>query len=372
MTKNRSEGQIWIDRNSPYKLKYYVHGEEFEVSVSQNYNTGETEFTAGNVVKIGDDGRLIQAIFPQDIDRVIGVVSVTKKNDPNPEVSDHNVVLSVIESDNLLLFEEDIRNIFREDLGITASNVTEKRNEYIGAPVYWFIGISEPNGSGGYNYIDSSDELEIDPEHPEKKRSMAGLLTLNTPSGYQWKQTQIDDDSLNVGYSNLPTIGHVSRLWLDEEDNQIRMIINLHMTGFQNVMEWSWPHFYSKTVGENKVIVGLKQGYSSASSDERGSVTIPVRHGLFPKNRYENNLVGRVRCFCDVIAMPHDEGSDREFVVQAAIDNYIGHIEEQSADSDKRTEIIISTPEDLRYSITGRVLYDFNKEVVTNTSNTGE
>ena len=47
-------------------------------------------------------------------------------------------------------------------------------------------------------------------------------------------KTQIDDDSLNVGYSNLPTIGHVSRLWLDEEDNQIRMIINLHMTGLRN------------------------------------------------------------------------------------------------------------------------------------------
>lgn len=344
MAKNRVEGQIWIDRNSPYKLKYYVHGEEFEVSVSQNYHTGGKQFTAGNVVRIGDDGNLEKAIFPQDIDRVIGVVAVTNAGSSDDPIS-------VLESDNLLLFQDDITAVFREDLGITASNVTEKRNEYIGAPVYWFIGATESYEEGGetkYRYIDSSE--------------YQGLLTLNTPSGYQWKQTQISDDSLNVGYSNLPTIGHVSRLWLDKEDNKIRMIINLHMTGFSNEQTWVWPHFYKN--GDR--IVGLVQKGIIASEGPRERESITIRHGLFPNNSdtlgTTSNVHRRPRCFCDVIAMPVNEHDDTEYVTCATVDNFLGQTEEEAASNDRRTEVYVRTYEDLRYSITGRVQYNFNKE----------
>lgn len=317
---SRVEGQLWIDRNSPYRLKYYVNGREYEVSVLQNYEIDpeDSEVTVGSVVKINEKGKVERAIFPRDIDQVVGVVSQIEGS-----------IASISESDSLYLTTDEVSSIFY------GTEITEDSK---GAPVYWFIGRTLED----FTYVDSS--------------TYAGYLTLDTPSGYQWNQTSISEDSFNVGYSNLPTVGHI----IEVGDDYV--IVNLHMSGFSLSQEWSWPLFYKN--GEE--IVGLVKGYSSASSEERGVSTITIRHGLFPNNKYNNDLVGRVRCFCDVIAMPSEEGSDTEYVVQAAVDNYIGHTEEQPADSDKRTEIIISTPETLRYSVTGRVLYNFNKEVVSN------
>lgn len=337
---NRVEGQTWIDRNSPYRMKYYVHGQEYEVSVLQQYEASKA-LKAGDVVKVGSNGKLELAVFPRDIEKVIGVVAKDANKDD---------VVSVAESDNLYLNKDALGRFIGTE--ITKDNAAS----LIGAPVYWFIGRINTD----YSYKDSSDE------------GCSGKLTLDTPAGFQWGKPSIDDDSLNVGYSNLPKLGNITDI--EVENNEVKYaIINLHMSGFSLSQEWSWPLFYSKQVieeGETKTkIVGLIDGYGDSSRKES---KIIIRHGLFPNNESEelpsddnHILVGRVRCFCDVIAMPSNEGSDTEYVVQAAVDNFIGHTEEQNADAHRRTEIRISTPETFRYSITGRVLYNFNKEVIS-------
>lgn len=334
--KSRVEGQAWIDRNSPYRMKYYVNGQEYEVSVLQNYEAS-SDLKAGDVVKVDNDGKLSLAIFPRDIDKVIGVIA---------KDASEGSVASISESDSLYLEGESISRFIGTPITVENANILK------GAPVYWFIGRTNPD----YSYKDSSDE------------GCSGKLTLDTPAGFQWDKTSIDDDSLNVGYSNLPKIGNITDI--EVEDNLVKsIIINLHMTGFSLSQEWSWPHFYSKEVGGEKVIVGLIKGYDDASQDEREKSSIVIRHGLFPKNEYDDNMVGRVRCFCDVIAMPSNEGSDTEYVVQASVDNFIGHTEEQAASSDKRTEVQVSTSETFRYNITGKVLYNFNKEVLNEGDN---
>lgn len=326
---SRVEGQIWVDRKSPYRLKYYVKGQEFEVSVLQNYKAGAGGLKAGQVVKI-KDGVLSAAVYPKDINRVIGVVMGN---------SSAGNTVSIAVSDSLYLDSSEIQNIFH---GTSPSSLLEAGTgtPLIGAPVYWYIGNIDVSGST-YTYTDSSE--------------FPGRLTIDTPSGRQWGKTSIENDSLNVGYSNLPTIGYISDVGIHNGGISY-IVIKVHMSGFSLSQEWSWPLFYNNPDNPDNP-VGTVAGYGTG---QRSSETIVIRHGLFPDNEYDDGKVGRVRCFCDVMAM--GIGSDEEYNVQAAVDNFIGHDEDQPASPDRRTVVTISTPETLRYSITGRVLYNFNKE----------
>ena len=81
--QNRAEGQLWIDRNSPYGLKYHTHGKTFQLEATQVFvagkGAGNTDiiFKAGTLVAIDSiDGNTVifkAAQFPQDIDSVLGI-----------------------------------------------------------------------------------------------------------------------------------------------------------------------------------------------------------------------------------------------------------------------------------------------------------
>ena len=83
----RTEGLIWIDRNSPYRLKYHTRGEDYTVEVATNYdvtsdNTAK-KISAGQVLTLkSENGKVIatHAKFPKDLDAIAGVALQSQLN----------------------------------------------------------------------------------------------------------------------------------------------------------------------------------------------------------------------------------------------------------------------------------------------------
>ena len=303
---NRFNGQIWIDKNSPNRLKYYVNGNEYEVVVSQNYAAasvegGIEEIPTGSVVALTADGTISKAHFPNDIDKVIGIAG--------PAVGGS---YPIITSGTLIVD----KSVFYDSIDKSVDF-----NKFIGCPVYWFIGRTEyVEKTHSYVTIDCCN-------------NHCGKLTVGTPSGVQWGKTEIADPSFNVGYDNLPTVGVISGV----EDGKIYISVNF--TGFDNTLGWSWPLF----------------GDGSISKDGN-TVNIAIRHGLFHLNR---NCDLKPRCFCDIIAL--DADNDTEYQVAAAVDNYYEINEIEAGITDRRTEIVIKTLDDYRYTVHGTVVYNLGK-----------
>jgi len=198
---HKTNGQLWIDKNSPFRLKYKVNDEIFSVDVSSEYIITTPMYT-GQVVSFSHvstgettsvSGKL--AIFPDDIENVIGVVGQTVN------IDDEVKTTPILKSGIIELTQKDIECSFI-DLDDYVNTAEADDSYYVGAPVYWFIGKINRTGEGTsqnpyvYSYIDSS-------EYP-------GRLTLKTPSGNKWRLNDNTlDSSLNVGYDNLPTVGNV-------------------------------------------------------------------------------------------------------------------------------------------------------------------
>ena len=320
--QNRTEGQLWIDKNPPYGLKYHTHGNTYQLEATAVFKAKNTT-KAGTLVAIDSiDGNgaftFKAAQFPRDIDSILGICP------KNVTSGEETSILrdGVIELTDLSMFyqEKDTLN-----------------GDYHNAPVYWFIGRSFKNGNS-YGYVDPSEKI--------------GYITLGTPSGMRWgNEISCDDPSLNVGYSNLPTIGTV--LDYTKNNNKLTTLkISLAISDFESSLEWNWP-YYSKV--------------GNAPSDTfQGNRVIAVRHGLFPKFMSagnENFYNFRPRCFCDatVLQSTSDDTEHRAFV---GVDNYYGLIEGESADDDKRTEIIIKSnlTSDKRINVSGKVVYTFVKQ----------
>lgn len=313
----RIEGQIWIDKNSPYRLKYHTRGVDYEVSVSQVYDVDSEEYDnlyAGMVVALDESGNVRRAVFPDDIERVIGIVG--QKNDSLKKIA-------LSKMDKLVLTDVDIENTFVDVEDAVLSDIK-------GAPIYWFIGRQKKLSDGSYTYTDSSDNK--------------GKLTFCTPSGYQWKQTSIEEDCFNIGYDNLPIIGTVGDI--EYSGSTITsLVINTNFTGFDKSISWSYP--YTDNAELTRGVL---------TPDENNVASVDICHGLFP-----NSTTVKARCFCDVIAMPNGASDDTEYQVSAIVDNFYSTKEQETASEVRHTHIEVHTPDTYRYNINGTVVYKFQK-----------
>lgn len=347
--RSRVEGQIWIDRNSPYRLKYFVNNQEFEVSVAQNYK-GQLGICKGNVVAL--DGEILyKAVFPEDIDKVIGIAGQTYSNTPG---LDQREYLPILRMDKLELNRSEIEKCFVDFELLELENILKEQEiTLVGAPIYWFIGRTYIKNEV-YSYYDSSNTAS------------KGRLTFFTPSGFQWLQATIPDSSFNVGYDNLPRMGTVANFVI-ENTKLIKLVINVNYSRFDSTLEWNWPYLKENDIGKISPSYEGLVNYHEPWLTERynGDVNITVRHGLFPYNTtsIEDRKIQIVpRCFCDVTSLSID--NDTENSVFSAVENYYGQQENEEASTDRRTEIYIKTNETLRYSVSGKVNYKFNKTLV--------
>lgn len=317
----RIDGQIWIDKNTPHRLKYYVAGEEYSVEVSANYELSSDPdnvgIHVGTVVKFTGAGVLSPAVFPDDIENILGVVaSITRSVDANDSTIVHYT--AAISRSGYLLLETPSNVFLADDLNII-KNGWGNATAGIGAPVYWFIGRTTVT-SGVYAY--------------EAPSTHSGFLTLSTPSGYKWNVTDPPDNTMNVGYDNLPQVGTVAGYTLS--GNTVTSIqIHLNFARFDTSLEWSWPYLH-------KVHTPFVQG-------DCGKITsgnnLTIRHGLFCDS------TKKLRNFCNIIAL--DDSSNEYVVSTGAINTYTG--------TDRKTAIQLSTPDDLYYRVTGTINYNFDK-----------
>ena len=261
--KTNINGQLWIDKNSPYKLKYTMNNNVFELNTAVVYEIGGTEtFEAGSLLALRDGVDtnnkpylVTKAKFPDDLDNIVGIAG--------NKVSETERHLTILSTGAISMTLAEAQDLFK------SSNIPSAKT---GDPIYWYIGNFE------YNNSDNTYT------HSYNKNSDAGKLTLKTPSG-----SLTTNKYLNVGYDNLPSIGNIYSV----SDEEVKVFINLKK--FDTSLEWNWPF--------------------SSSSDtwDLDSESIKIRHGLLTENS---------ECFCNVVAI--DTTTHKEYNVTT---NIINHIE---------------------------------------------
>lgn len=305
----RVEGQMWIDKVSPNKLKYYVNKMEYEVEVSPSLpldSDTSKRPKKGQMVCI-KNGKLYPAQFPCDMTNTVGVMGTTFIVKENLEYA--NVVRNGI----LTLNEEELTEAFDTlDLPSTVDS-----SNLVGAPVYWFIGRWENTLS----YIDPSTKV--------------GKLSLYTPSGFQWGITSVTELSFNVGYDYLPTIGTVKSVTI--EANKLKsMVIDVNFTGIEESFGWTWPHFHFGDKDKRK-------------PDSNNRVEITVRHGLFPKVKTTSGYIARPSCVCQTIIT---DDNNIEYNANVSIQNDTNNFD---------TKLEMLTPDTYRYLVHGSISYRLDK-----------
>lgn len=309
---NRIEGQIWIDKNSPYNLKYHASGTDYTVQVANSYHSITAPLYSGTVVKFAAGDNISPAEFPDDIDNILGVVvnTVTATNEP----------VSVTQTGYLVLDSASLNNVFFEGDLDTSFNGFDATSG-IGAPVYWFIG----RQLADYTYVDSGVNK--------------GKLTLATPTGMKWKVTSVVDNSMNVGYDNLPQIGTIASYSV--EDNKItEMNIHLNLGSFDSSLEWTWPHIQTSS-DETK---GKVEGVTT-----REGTDLIIRHGLFADYRQQAQQISDVELFAG------DAYNKTDFLINTSHTDI-------TTGADRKTVIKLNTPETLFYKASGTVRYRFDEQ----------
>ena len=340
----RVEGQIWIDKNSPNRLKYHINKQDYVVEVSSSYTlsssgittdaeVGSTLLPAGMLVKLDNKVGIKAASFPDDLENVLGVVTQDVK-----KLSATSATEIVVGRSGYLTIDEPW-NVFVEFEGTDVNSFTKKLpintsvEANYGLPIYWYIGKSEKvvvENKEIYAYVSS--------------KGSEGKLTFNTPVGFKWDKSM--DSSLNVAYDNLPQIGTLVKI---EEG---KMYIHLNFSKFDSTIEWTWPgvHDSSNNPGDcGKIGPTLTEDKTGLTPQE-----IKIRHGLFADS---SSNYHKVRSFCDIVALDeHEPKNENEYLVQAPVKNI-------TTEEDRYTEITISSPETLYYRISGRINYKFDKVV---------
>ena len=309
----RVEGQMWIDKASPNKLKYYVNKMEYEVEVTPSFPLDSSDTTKnpkkGQMVCV-KGGKLYPSQFPDNITNTVGVMGTTfEVKEGLTTVNYANVVRSGI----LSLNEAELTEAFDTlDLPSTVDS-----SNLVGAPVYWFIGRWENTLS----YIDPSTKV--------------GKLSLYTPSGFQWGITSVSDNSFNVGYDYLPTIGTVKNVTIVA--NKLKsMVIDLNFTGIEESFGWTWPHFHFGDKDKLK-------------PDSNNKVEITVRHGLFPKVKTTSGYIARPSCVCQTIIT---DDNNIEYNANVSIQNDTNNFD---------TKLEMLTPDTYRYLVHGSISYRLDK-----------
>ena len=309
----RVEGQMWIDKVSPNKLKYYVNKMEYEVEVTPSFPLDSSDTTKnpkkGQMVCV-KGGKLYPSQFPDNITNTVGVMGTTfEVKEGLTTVNYANVVRSGI----LSLNEAELTEAFDTlDLPSTVDS-----SNLVGAPVYWFIGRWENTLS----YIDPSTKV--------------GKLSLYTPSGFQWGITSVTEPSFNVGYDYLPTIGTVKNVTIVA--NKLKsMVIDVNFTGIEESFGWTWPHFHFGDKDKLK-------------PDSNNKVEITVRHGLFPKVKTTSGYIARPSCVCQTIIT---DDNNIEYNANVSIQNDTNNFD---------TKLEMLTPDTYRYLVHGSISYRLDK-----------
>lgn len=356
MGMKRIDGQIWIDREAPYRLKYHINGVDYTVLVAADYTVPEAPededpivILQGMVVRDSDKGpQMIEpASFPEDIDRVLGVALNSSSYENLPEGTEDKHI-AVAQTGYIVLDKpEDVSGVFalKSDIDVSQNGWGADMGEDppgIGCPVYWYIGHTDKD----YTYHDSSKQ--------------AGKITFITPSGYKYPKTPIKDDepydeSLNVGYDNLPRIGTVVDYELDG-NKIVSLTINVNFATFDSTLEWVWPgEHYDKGCGKinHKTFINEELSPLPGESEESKKTAkneIIIRHGLFVDRPGKIQVVN----YSNVVASDSSDKSGSIYNIQTRAANY-------TSDTDKRTVFDINTPEDLYYRISGTVHYNFDR-----------
>ena len=313
----RKEGQIWIDKNNTHRLKYHIGGITYEIATSQTFSTDRQPSVKKGQLVASSGGELVAAVWPDDAEKVLGVVTGT-------EGENSKYVTSVASSERIILENaEEINGCFVDGVALPSDEwATDKKG--IGCPVYWFIGLSESDSK----YVDSSNKK--------------GMLTFKTPSGFKYGVTTVSDERFNISYDNLPIVGHVA----DYEcagKAFTKLIIDLQVSTYTPTVTWNYPGVHGSASGH-------KCGTLESGKEHK------FYHGLFANNA-KNNI-----CICDLViraisaSKTYPEGTDaEEYTVVAPYRNVI------KATNDRFTGVTFNTMESLRYRITGTVHYNIDR-----------
>lgn len=314
----RKEGQIWIDKNNTHRLKYHIGGITYEIATSQTFSANRPPSVKKGQLVASSGGELVAAVWPDDAEKVLGVVTGT-------EGENSKYVTSVASSERIILENaEEIGGCFVGDstngeVFLPSTEWATGSKKGIGCPVYWFIGLSESDSK----YTDSSDKK--------------GMLTFKTPSGFKYGVTTVSDERFNISYDNLPIVGHVA----DYEysgNTFTKLVIDLQVSAYTPTVTWNYPGIH----------------YGSHECGKLGNGPHKFYHGLFANNA-KNNI-----CICDLTAraipVRNDYPADaEEYTVVIPYKNIM------KAANDRYTEISISSVETLRYRITGTVHYNIDR-----------
>ena len=313
----RKEGQIWIDKNNTHRLKYHIGGITYEIATSQTFSANRPPTVKKGQLVASSGGELVAAVWPDDAERVLGVVTGT-------EGENSKYVTSVASNERIILENaEEINGCFVDGTALPDGWETRDKKG-IGCPVYWFIGLSKSDNE----YIDSSTKK--------------GMLTFKTPSGFKYGVTTVSDERFNISYDNLPIVGHVA----DYECTGkafTKLIIDLQVSTYTPTVTWNYPGIHGSASGH-------KCGTLESGKEHK------FYHGLFANNA-KNNI-----CICDLViraisaSKTYPEGTDaEEYTVVAPYRNVI------KAANDRFTGVTFDTTESLRYRITGTVHYNIDR-----------
>ena len=317
----RVEGQMWIDKVSPNKLKYYVNDIEYEVEVTPSFQIPSDSGVSKGFVACLRNGKLYPAQFPSDMTNVVGVVGNSFKSMENSaEVTYAHILRNGI----LILEEEDVNAV----MDTTEVPKGMSATDLVGAPVYWFIGKWNKDTDGTFTYTDPSTK--------------AGKLTLYTPAGFQWKQTNLNaEPSLNVGFDYLPTMGTIKKIEISGNIIK-RLIIDVNFTGIEESFGWTWPHYHFEN-GSNE---------PDTITPVDGVASVIIRHGLFPKK----DTSAQPSCVCNVLIKKHiDDSTEEEYNANVAIDNSL----KRATGYDTKLEM--RTPDTYKYLVHGSIAYRLDK-----------
>lgn len=317
MANTKMNGQIWIDKKSPYLLKYRYDDKTHILSVLQSFSRESSSVrTSGKVICYDyspsdskfREANVRYAKFPEDLGKTIGISYVNEDR-----------VFLITAGELTIAADNDgrISNIFDEV-------ITRDSNIHPGMPIYWYIGTI--SGSDGiYNRSYDSN-------------SQAGLLTFNNPNSQRSCEPYSDslDAGLNVSYDNLPQVGVIKQINL-KDDKLKNIILDVRVSGFDSTLEWSWPKRYNHS-GDNHT---TRCGYIVSGDDQIASFTIA--HGLFTRNDE-----GFDECFSNVSVRAIDDSGKEYSCMPTIINDY----------EKGTTSIRMKTLEDLRYIVTGSVNYN--------------
>mgnify|MGYP004636863693 CR=1 FL=1 len=358
---HRVDGQIWIDKNSPNRLKYHINEQDYTVEVSSNYNienigpvTEEVKtvkFAAGTLVKLNEKGYIEPALFPDDLENILGVlmnnVRVTQ-NDKEERIYTNAIVSrsGYLTIDYMNIDPSYISSSYAHSFFDESENENDlecKNGEPLhfkkGSPVYWFIGRYKKEEET-YTFIN--------PKYinAQNEYARAGKLTFATPVGYP---SDPIDPSLNVGYNNLPRVGTVANY--EVKDGKItKVMIHVNFSKFDSSLEWTWPRKHVPDFIQENISYGFDKPNIDIKNNEQQDSILTIRHGLLQQP--DNNA--KPKCLCEILASEKHEGNEsEEYRVTASISQNT---------SENNTSITVNTYKPMFYRVFGTVSYAFDEE----------